>query len=132
MIRKIFVLAACSGAALLAACSTSSNHAVQEESGPVYTATASEARYIASTSPVEPGAITLFVNGMGCPLCATNIDKQLERLDGVSDVVVNLGDGKVALNVAGEKRTSPKELGEAVEEAGFTLVKIERAGSAVE
>ena len=41
--------------------------------------------------------------------------------------ILQFGAGKVGLRVSGEKRTSPKHLRDAVEEAGFTLVKIERA-----
>lgn len=126
MTRSLSVVAACAAIALLAACSTGGGRQPEEQLGPVYTATPEEARYLSGTEPVEAGALTLYVNGMGCPLCATNIDKQLERLDGVGGVAVDLGAGKVGLRVSGERRTSPKRLRDAVEEAGFTLVKIER------
>jgi copper chaperone CopZ len=80
-----------------------------------------------STEPVAADSAVLWVNGLGCPLCATNIDKQLERVKGVSKVDVDLSNGKVKLGLKpGGPHPSPAVLGEAVEDAGFTLVKIER------
>ena len=66
------------------------------------------------------------MNGLGCPLCATNIDRQLERLPGVSGVQVDLSVGKVTLAFEGQERPSPHQISEAVEDAGFTLVKVEQ------
>ncbi len=78
-----------------------------------------------STVPIPAPSVVLWVNGMGCPLCASNIDRQLERVKGVSTVKVDLGDGTVALTLAASgPHPSPARLGEAVEDAGFTLVKV--------
>lgn len=79
-----------------------------------------------SKSALQADKAVLWVNGMGCPLCASNIDKQLARLSGVSSVKVDLGEGKVWLGMKpGAPHPSPARLGEAVEDAGFTLVKVE-------
>ena len=47
------------------------------------------------SAAVKSQEVVLWVSGMGCPLCASNIDKQLERLPGVETVKVDLGTGKV-------------------------------------
>lgn len=83
--------------------------------------------YAKSNSPIESGSAVLWVNGLGCPLCATNIDHQIARVKGVSKVNVDLSAGKVDVGFdSGSEHPSPASLGEAVEEAGFTLVKIEK------
>ncbi|QOJ01888.1 MAG: heavy-metal-associated domain-containing protein [Phycisphaeraceae bacterium] len=80
---------------------------------------------LSSKKPIEGRWALLYVNGLGCPLCATNIDQQLERLPGVEGVRVDLGSGTVQLALAeGERRLSPMDLREAVADAGFTLVKV--------
>lgn len=79
-----------------------------------------------STAPIAGDSAVLYVNGLGCPLCASNIGRQLERIQGVDTVKVDLSDGKVDLRFKpGGERPSPAALGEAVEDAGFTLVKVE-------
>ncbi len=79
-----------------------------------------------SGTALPADSAVLWVNGMGCPLCASNIDKQLVRVPGVNSVKVDLGEGKVWLTLKpGAAHPSPARLGEAVEDAGFTLVKVE-------
>jgi copper chaperone CopZ len=78
-----------------------------------------------SREPVTADAVTLWVNGLGCPQCASAIDLQLARVAGVRDVRVDLSVGKVDLVITGKARPSAWQLGEAVKDAGFTLVKIQ-------
>lgn len=79
-----------------------------------------------SRQAIAADEAVLYVNGMGCPLCATNINMQLERVPGVKSVKVDLGVGKVTIGMLpGTRHPSPAALGEAVEDAGFTLVKVE-------
>jgi len=79
---------------------------------------------VKSEKALEVGTVVLWVNGLGCPLCASAIDKQLERVKGVSSVHTDLSVGKVTLTL-GKGAASPKQLADAVLDAGFTLVKIE-------
>ncbi len=80
-----------------------------------------------SPEPIAADRVVLWVNGLGCPLCASNIDRQLERVRGVESVKVDLSVGKVTLGLSSKgSHPSPARLGEAVEDAGFTLVKVER------
>ncbi len=66
----------------------------------------------------------LEVRGLSCPLCASNIDKQLLQVDGVSGVVVNIGKGEAILALDGSGRTTRTALTRAVHRSGFTLVSI--------
>ena len=91
------------------------NHAVTDE----------DKALAASNDPLKGDSALLYVNGMGCPLCASNIDLQLVRLKGVSSVNVDLGHGTAFLKFSGPDRPSPHAIGVAVKDAGFTLVKIE-------
>lgn len=85
-----------------------------------------EARALSSELPLEGDRATLLVQGLSCPLCATNIDKMLAREPGVDGVRVDLSTGRVQIGLKGASRPSPSRLGEVVDKAGFTLVGIEQ------
>jgi copper chaperone CopZ len=72
-----------------------------------------------------PGA-TLIVHGLSCPLCATNVDKQLRALPGVRSVKVNLGTGEIGVSFSPAGAPTNDQLAKAVTESGFTLVSINR------
>lgn len=93
--------------------------------GVEHRATAADLEFVKSESPLAGASAVLWVNGLGCPLCATNVDKQLERVPGVSSVAVDMSSGKVTIGLEGDTRPSPARLAHAVEDAGFTLVKVE-------
>jgi len=77
-----------------------------------------------SKSPLTGDAAVLYVNGMGCPLCASNLDIQLLRIKGVSTATIDLGVGTANVTFKGDERPSAWDLHEAVEDAGFSLVRI--------
>ena len=80
---------------------------------------------VKSSEPIDADAATLVVFGMSCPQCASNVDKQLKRIDGVADIRTDLGSGDVIVEFAeGSARPTPAELGRAVELSGFTLQRI--------
>lgn len=110
---------------VLGGCAGSGGAAGVEEEGVVHQATADESARLKDTKPIQATEVVLFVNGLGCPLCATNIDKVLEREDYTRSVVVDLGLGTVTLGLKPEETApSPKDLYELVHDSGFTLVKI--------
>jgi copper chaperone len=76
------------------------------------------------TEPIETSTASLVVHGMGCPLCANNVDKQLLAVAGVTDVAIDLGSGVVTVQLADAGRPSKAQLARAVRESGFTLVEI--------
>ena len=98
---------------------------MREEDRITHTVTQADIDLAKSTQPLGTTAAVLWVNGLGCPLCASNIDRQLKRVDGVTSIIVDLSRGKVTLGLLPGKQPSPARLGAAVEDAGFTLVKIE-------
>lgn len=114
--------------AILAGCaSTPSGGGTEatEENAVVHQATEADLAAIKSKDPISAESAVLYVNGLGCPLCATNVDRQLLRLRGVKTAVVDLSSGTVTIGLTGERRPSPATIGAAVEDAGFTLVRIE-------
>jgi copper chaperone CopZ len=130
LLPALLALAACAGpAATLAETRTDGSQVYQrgEERYVVHPTTEQDRRALESAVPLPAGPVTIDVNGLGCPLCATNIDKQLLRLPGVSGARVDLGQGSVTLTLAGGKTPSPRDLREAVEDAGFTLARLHPA-----
>ncbi len=77
------------------------------------------------SQPLAASAATLTVEGLSCPLCASNIDKQLMEVEGVESVRVNLSSGQVQLALKDNPRPSRRALADAVDRSGFTLTKIE-------
>lgn len=76
-------------------------------------------------APIESSTATLVVHGMSCPLCANNVDKQLLRVPGVQEVSIDMGDGSVRVKLADEPRPTRAQLARAVDQTGFTLVRID-------
>ncbi|MGW0613652.1 heavy-metal-associated domain-containing protein [Streptomyces sp. NPDC002788] len=64
-------------------------------------------------------ATTYAVSGMSCGHCKATLTKVIGELDGVGQVDVDLGTGRVTVTTAGE----PDDLviAEAVDEAGYEL-----------
>lgn len=123
-------LAACSSSGSSSSSATSSDNSsedqTQYEENPInHTTTEADLATTTSKEPLKAEAATLYVNGLGCPLCATNIDMQLNRIKGIASTKVDLSTGKVDLAFVGPDRPSPKRLSDAVADAGFTLVKLE-------
>jgi copper chaperone CopZ len=78
-----------------------------------------------ATQPIDSPTATLLVYGMGCPLCANNLDKQLLAMGNVEKVEVDMGTGKVKTTFAPTTRPTRSQIARAVEESGFKLVRID-------
>ncbi len=63
---------------------------------------------------------TYTVSGMTCGHCASAVSSEISRLDGVTDVRVDLTDGTVT--VTSEQPLSDEAVTAAVDEAGYELV----------
>lgn len=88
-------------------------------------AASSDSAYdLASKSPIPSDRVTLRVNGLSCPLCASNVDRQIGALGGVTSTEVNFERGTIDLSLT-DPRPSPFALERAIDRAGFTLVGIE-------
>lgn len=83
-----------------------------------------ESRSAAAPASERPTA-RLFVKGLACPLCATNIDKQLLRVPGVRAVSVNLGTGEVLAELEPGHLPTREQLARAIMLGGLTLDRIE-------
>jgi copper chaperone CopZ len=64
--------------------------------------------------------ISVTVKGMTCEHCVRAVTEELQALDGVSDVIVTLSSGDVALT--SERELTRAEIAAAIEEAGYALV----------
>jgi len=78
-----------------------------------------------SPRPDDGPGVTLWVKGMSCPLCASNVEKQLMRVPGVTRVRIDLGSGAVRAALRTGTTPSEAELRAAVNASGFTLERIE-------
>ena len=72
------------------------------------------------------GSMALHVKGMGCPLCATNVRKSLERVPGVESVNIDLGAGVVKVSAKADQTPDDAAVRKAVADAGFELSKVDR------
>ena len=60
------------------------------------------------------------VKGMSCGHCAAAVTRALKRLPGISEVQVNLADGRVTYQSAGP--VPPEELARVIKAAGYEVV----------
>lgn len=63
----------------------------------------------------------LGVDGLACPFCAFGIEKRLNKVDGVTDTEVDIGDSVVRVTLQAGKKLTEEQARQAVKEAGFTL-----------
>ena len=72
--------------------------------------------------------IELSVDGMTCGHCVMSVTEELTELPGVKNVEVILNSGGTSkVTVLTDKALEDSALGDAVSEAGFTLVGVSRA-----
>jgi copper chaperone CopZ len=76
-------------------------------------------------APLKSDSATLTVGGLGCPLCANNIENKLGGMTGVQSVSVDLSTGKVKVGFWGKDKPSPMALAQAVRDSGFTPTQIQ-------
>jgi len=102
----------------LAACATNSTtRADSNNSTPTADASSS------APGATNPDIVSMYVHGFGCPLCATNIERAMLGLRGVSGVDVDLGQGRVDVHTLPGIAPSRTQLAATVKDAGFTLVR---------
>ena len=63
---------------------------------------------------------TVRVDGLSCPFCAYSLEKQLKKVNGTGDVVIEVNDGIAALTARDGQSIGVEQLEEAVGKAGFT------------
>lgn len=72
--------------------------------------------------------VELVVHGLSCPLCASNLDQHLLRMEGVSDMWIDLQTGYVQIEVKPGHEIPANAFERAVRNAGFTLRDIRPRG----
>lgn len=70
----------------------------------------------------------ISVEGMHCPSCAKKIAAKLSALPGVAAVSTDVKAAQVQVTATAKTDPSPKAMWEAVEAAGYKIVKIEGPG----
>ncbi|MDT0617488.1 heavy-metal-associated domain-containing protein [Salinisphaera sp. P385] len=70
---------------------------------------------------------TLGVKGVACPYCAYGVEKRLNKVDGVENVSVDIGDNVVRVTMAEGATLTKAKARTAVDEAGFTLHSFSQA-----
>jgi len=66
---------------------------------------------------------TIFIKGMTCGHCKMRVENALREIDGVENVLVDLGEGKAELRMSREVGDS--EFRFAVEDAGYEVISLE-------
>jgi len=70
-------------------------------------------------------SIKIMVNGLACPFCAFGLEKKIKKIDGATDLFIEINEGYVTFDVPADKNPSEEELKKVVKEAGFAAEKIE-------
>ena len=74
-----------------------------------------------ATAFADSRQFELRIDGLACPFCAYGIEKQLTRIEGVTDVRIDIASGKVRLTTKEDADLNAATARAAVEAAGFTL-----------
>ncbi len=79
-----------------------------------------------ASAPETPlhGEIELTVFGLSCPLCASNLDQQLQRLAGIDEMWPDLDTGAVRLTLKEGYTLTDSDFRRAVRNAGFTMQSV--------
>lgn len=72
-----------------------------------------------------PRTYLLTVAGLSCPFCAYGVERELSAVPGVVRVQINLAEGIVEVIAEDNVPLSEFRLRQAVEDAGFTLERVE-------
>lgn len=68
--------------------------------------------------------LVMMVTGFACPFCANKLDKQMYKIAGVKDVIIDLGTGRVEVVIDKNKVPTREAVQQAVDDAGFTLKSV--------
>ena len=81
-------------------------------------------------STVFAEQITITVKGMVCSFCAQGLKKTFGKIDDVKKIDVDLENKFVRLDVKDGSLLSDREIEKTIRDAGFDVLKIERAKGA--
>ena len=66
---------------------------------------------------------TIQVDGLGCAFCAYGLEKKFEKMEGISEIKINLENGILDFDFVSEKSLSLIDVKLKVESAGYTPIK---------
>ena len=73
---------------------------------------------------MEPTQLNLPITGMSCANCAANIERALNKKEGVTEAVVNFASETAAVEFNPQAITA-REVVQAIKSAGFGVVHLE-------
>ncbi len=76
---------------------------------------------ISTATLAAPHAYQLQVNGLACPFCAYGIEKQLNAIEGVTEIHTDIKSGTVTVTMADGVTLDKITAEQAVKDAGFSL-----------
>ena len=68
---------------------------------------------------------TIWVKGMPCPFCASNLETYIAKIDGIEKVDADLATGRVLVQVTRVEADTEAVLRKAVDDSGFSIDTIE-------
>lgn len=68
----------------------------------------------------EPARVQVKVDGLSCPFCAYNLEKQLKRVEGVEDLKLRIDTGMAEFKIKEGKSIDVDGIKKAVKDGGFT------------
>ncbi len=80
-----------------------------------------------TSAPALAASAKVSVNGMVCAFCAQGIKKKFSAKPAVEKVDVNLESKVVSLEFKKDQKLSDEEITKEIKDAGYAVVKIERA-----
>ena len=115
VVRGVLAAVGCGAGVVLSGCASSGSGSDSMAGGvPVETGALAE----------DASSVLLVVEGLSCPMCASNVDKELAQIPGVTGVSVDLNSGTVTVALAQAPRPSAADFEKAVYDSGFTLKQI--------
>ena len=73
----------------------------------------------------QNGQAVITIEGMACPFCIYNVQRQLEQVEGVQHTDIDLKTGKAFVTLSKEKPPTADALRKAVKSSGFTPTKVQ-------
>ena len=84
---------------------------------------------MAHTQAGEPARVTVItIDELDCPTCAKKVEKNLSEVKGVAEVKTDVKTSTATVAARVNEAPSPREMWEAVEKAGFKVLKMKGPG----
>ena len=68
--------------------------------------------------------VKVEVNGLSCPFCAYGLEKKLKKIEGISNLKIDIENGQATFDLAKGKNLANDKLKKIITDAGFTPGKI--------